>query len=131
MKKSGILNPELCAVIAGIGHTEFLVIADPGLPIPKGVPVIDLSLVRDIPKFMDVLEAVKEELVIESFFIATEIKTQSKNLYQQIRQSLPGLPESELCHEEFKRKLAQAIAVIRTGEPTSYANIALVAGVNF
>ncbi|MBS7175469.1 MAG: D-ribose pyranase [Clostridiales bacterium] len=131
MKKSGILNPELCAVIAGIGHTEFLVIADPGLPIPKGVPVIDLSLVRDIPKFMDVLEAVKEELVIESFFIATEIKTQSKNLYQQIRQSLPGLPESELCHEEFKRKLAQAKAVIRTGETTSYANIALVAGDNF
>ncbi|WP_195542878.1 D-ribose pyranase [Massiliimalia timonensis] len=131
MKKSGILNPELCAVIAGIGHTEFLVIADPGLPIPKGVSVIDLSLVRDIPKFMDVLEAVKEELVIESFFIATEIKTQSKNLYQQIRQSLPGLPESELCHEEFKRKLAQAKAVIRTGETTSYANIALVAGVNF
>lgn len=131
MKKSGILNPELCAVIAEIGHTEFLVIADPGLPIPKGVPVIDLSLVRDIPKFIDVLEAVKEELVIESFFIATEIKTQSKNLYQQIRQSLPGLPESELCHEEFKRKLAQAKAVIRTGESTSYANIALVAGVNF
>ena len=131
MKKSGILNPELCAVIAGIGHTEFLVIADPGLPIPKGVPVIDLSLVRDIPKFIDVLEAVKEELVIESFFIATEIKTQSKNLYQQIRQSLPGLPESELCPEEFKRKLAQAKAVIRTGESTSYANIALVAGVNF
>lgn len=118
-------------MIAGIGHTEFLVIADPGLPIPKGVPVIDLSLVRDIPKFIDVLEAVKEELVIESFFIATEIKTQSKNLYQQIRQSLPGLPESELCHEEFKRKLAQAKAVIRTGESTSYANIALVAGVNF
>ena len=89
MKKDGILNPELCAAIAAIGHTEFLVIADPGLPIPDGISVIDLSLVRNIPRFMDVLNAVKEELVIESYFVAAEIKSQSTELYQEIQNALP------------------------------------------
>lgn len=131
MKKDGILNPELCAAIAAIGHTEFLVIADPGLPIPDGVPIIDLSLVRNIPKFMDVLNAVKEELVIESYFIASEIKSQSTELYQEIQNSLPELPESDMFHEDFKKMLTKAKAVVRTGETTSFANIALVAGVNF
>ena len=131
MKKDGILNPELCAAIAAIGHNEFLVIADPGLPIPDGIPVIDLSLVRNIPRFMDVLNAVKEELVIESYFVAAEIKSQSTELYQEIQNALPGLPESDMCHEDFKKMLTKAKAVVRTGETTSFANIALVAGVNF
>ena len=33
MKKSGILNQPISAVIAGMGHTDTLVIADAGLPI--------------------------------------------------------------------------------------------------
>ena len=131
MKKDGILNPQLSAAIAAIGHTQFLVIADPGLPIPKGVPVIDLSLVRGIPSFLDVLHAVREELVIESYFVASEMETVSGALYQKVREELPGLPESRMPHEDFKKALASAQAVIRTGETTSYANIALVAGVNF
>ena len=131
MKKDGILNPQLCSAIAAIGHTEFLVIADPGLPIPQGVPIIDLSLVRGIPSFLDVLHAVQAELVVESYFIASEIKEASSALYQEIRSALPGMPEAEMPHEEFKKMLPLAKAVIRTGETTSYANIALVAGVNF
>lgn len=34
MKRGGILHPELLAVIARLGHTDRLVIADSGLPIP-------------------------------------------------------------------------------------------------
>jgi D-ribose pyranase len=36
-----------------------------------------------------------------------------------------------VSHEEFKRLVARAKGVIRTGECTPYANIALVAGVTF
>ena len=45
MKNANILNPELISAIAAIGHTELFAIADAGLPIPKGVQVVDLSLV--------------------------------------------------------------------------------------
>ena len=37
MKQDRILNPELIRLIAAIGHTQTLVIADAGLPVPKGV----------------------------------------------------------------------------------------------
>jgi len=44
MKKSGLLNPQLCAAVARLGHTQTFVVADAGLPIPHEVPVIDLAL---------------------------------------------------------------------------------------
>ncbi|MEE8391969.1 MAG: RbsD/FucU domain-containing protein, partial [Anaerolineae bacterium] len=34
MKKIGILNQPISSVIAGLGHTDTLVIADADLPIP-------------------------------------------------------------------------------------------------
>ena len=70
MRKSGILNVEICKEIAALGHTQYLVIADPGLPIPQNVPVIDLAVVNGIPAFCDVLDAVAGELVIDSFIFA-------------------------------------------------------------
>lgn len=33
MKRDRILNPDLISSIAAIGHTEYLVIADAGLPV--------------------------------------------------------------------------------------------------
>ena len=36
MKKQGLLHPELCRTITAMGHTDTLVVADAGLPVPKG-----------------------------------------------------------------------------------------------
>ena len=44
MKKRGILQHDLAHVIATLGHTDSLVIADAGLPIPMGVQRIDLAV---------------------------------------------------------------------------------------
>ena len=33
MKKDGLLNPQILSAIAAMGHTEYLVIADAGLPV--------------------------------------------------------------------------------------------------
>lgn len=38
MKKSGIINAELLRRLALLRHTDLLVVADAGLPIPPGVP---------------------------------------------------------------------------------------------
>ena len=131
MTKDGILNPELCAAIAAIGHTEYFVIADPGLPLPEDANIIDLSLVRGIPSFLDTLKAVSGQLVVESFLLAEEMKTASPELHDKTCEVLNGLPHRYVPHEELKKLLKHAKAIVRTGETTSYANVILECGVNF
>ena len=131
MKKDGLLNPQILSAIAAIGHTEYLVIADAGLPVPSGIPVIDISLIRGIPDFGVVLCSVIDEMVVESFIVAEEMADKSQDTYGTVIEALPQVPFRPIAHEEFKEMAAKAKAVIRTGETTPYANIILVAGVNF
>ena len=65
MTRDGILNAQLLSAIAHCGHTQTLVICDAGLPLPPGVPVIDLALVRGVPTFLEALKAVAGQLVVE------------------------------------------------------------------
>ena len=131
MKKDGLLNPQILSAIAAIGHTEYLVIADAGLPVPSGIPVIDISLIRGIPDFGVVLCSVIDEMVVESFIVAEEMADKSQDTYGTVIEALPQVPFRCIAHEEVKEMAAKAKAVIRTGETTPYANIILVAGVNF
>ena len=131
MKKDGLLNPQILSAIAAMGHTEYLVIADAGLPVPSGIPVIDISLIRGIPDFGAVLHSVIDEMVEESFIVAEEMADKSQDTYGTVIEALPQVPFRCIAHEEFKEMAAKAKTVIRTGETTPYANIILVAGVNF
>ena len=131
MKKDGLLNPQILSAIAAMGHTEYLVIADAGLPVPSGIPVIDISLIRGIPDFGAVLHSVIDEMVVESFIVAEEMADKSQDTYGTVIEALPQVLFRRIAHEEFKEMAAKAKTVIRTGETTPYANIILVAGVNF
>jgi len=129
LREVAILNPRLLALLAGAGHTDLIVIADAGLPIPSGLEVIDLSLVSGVPSFIQVLDAVRQVLAVESALMARETRGQA--LYGELVSRLKGLSVEEVSHEEFKARLSKARGVIRTGETTPYANVGLVAGVNF
>jgi len=131
MKKDRVLNPDICRSIAKLGHTEYLVIGDAGLPIPDGVEVIDVSVAKGIPSFLDVFNAVTAELVIESFIFASEAKEQNPEFVCQIKAVLKDKPSITVTHEEFKLLLKNAKTVIRTGECSSFANIILIGGVDF
>ena len=126
MKCDRLLNREIIAEVAALGHTEYLVIADCGLPVPKGVKSIDVSITAGTPSFLDVLNAVSEELVIESVILAEEIDEKNKSLAAEMHARY-----SEVPHETFKELTRNAKCIIRTGETTSYANVILVGGVNF
>ena len=58
-------------------------------------------------------------------------ETEGQPLYRQLEPRLGTVRVEMVSHEEFKRLAARAKGVIRTGECTPYANIALVAGVTF
>ena len=131
MKKDRIKNPMILKEIAALGHTEYLCIADCGLPIPSGVTVVDISLTAGIPGFMDVLEAVNTELVTESYILAEEIHCSNQQTESKIKLLLDDLPSRSVTYEEFKQLVGRCKCVIRTGETSPYANIILVGGVNF
>lgn len=131
MKQNYVLNTELIKAIAGLGHTQNIVICDAGLPIPPHVKLIDLSVTKGIPKMLDVLKAVSNEMVIESFVIASELELVNPKLVEEMQEILKDLPYKTVEHEELKRMTKGSYAIVRTGECSSYANILLIGGVNF
>ncbi len=131
MKKTGILNAEIAAVVAHMGHTDTLCIADAGLPIPSGPQRIDLAVRPGLPGFLDVLAAVLEELAVERAVVASEMISASPELYRQLVAQLGNVPVETVLHTEFKQRTAGCKAVVRTGEFTPYANVILVSGVTF
>lgn len=131
MKKIGIINGPISAVIASLGHTDTVVIADAGLPIPSGPERIDLALSAGLPAFLDTLRVVLTEMQVERAIVASEMPEVSPTVYQAIKVLLGQIPIDTLPHESFKQQTHSARAVIRTGEFTPYANIILVAGVVF
>jgi len=132
MKRSGLLHAELNRVIAAMGHTDTLIIGDVGLPVPHGVPCIDLAVLPGMPDFATVFEAVYAELAVESVTIASEIHAHNPALVAlATRLGNSGLTVNEVSHDDLKRLSARAVAVVRTGETSPYANVILHAGVTF
>jgi len=131
MKKNGILNPQLNRVISEMGHRDMLIIADAGLPIPKEVERVDLTLKNGIPSFTEVLRAVLSELEVEEVYVAKEIKEKNPQTLNLVS-SLIGMGEVKfITHEELKELSKQVRAIVRTGECSPYANIILISGVTF
>ena len=131
MKKTTLLNSEISAVIAEMGHTDSLAIGDCGLPIPEDTKRIDIALIRNIPTFIDTLKGVLEELQIEEVILAEEMKIMSLELYEETIKVIGNVKVILVSHEQFKDKLKKCKAVVRTGEQTPYANIILKSGVVF
>ncbi|MDO4784856.1 MAG: D-ribose pyranase [Propionibacteriaceae bacterium] len=128
MKKTGLLNPQLCAAIARLGHTDTFVVADCGLPIPESVPVVDLAVTAGVPGLAEVLEPLLGEVVVEAAVIASEARgTPTEGLLL----GLLGCPLADVAHEEFKRLVREASFVVRTGADVPYANVLLRSGVPF
>lgn len=130
-EKRGIINAQLAGLIAGLGHKDAFMIGDGGMPIPKGVEIVDLALCGGVPTFRQVMDAVLDEAEIESYTIAKEIVEKNPELLTYIREKLPEAEEKMILHTELKERSAQVKFAVRTGEFTPYPNIILRAGVAF
>jgi D-ribose pyranase len=132
MRRSGLLHAELNRVVAAMGHTDTLVIGDVGLPVPPGVPCIDLAVVPGTPSFGSVFEAVYAELAVERATVAREIHARNPAMVAlATRLRGDGIGVDEVSHDDLKALCAHAVAVVRTGETSPYANVILHAGVTF
>lgn len=128
MKKGGIINQPITAVIGGLGHTDTITIADAGLPIPATTQRIDLALTTGVPSFLETLRVVLSEMFVEKAIVAEEMQAISPQIYAAVLEILGETPVELIPHVAFKQETAVSRAIIRTGEFTPYANIILVAG---
>lgn len=127
LKKTRILNPALLQAMAGLGQNDYLVLADAGFPIEAGIPVIDLSLVAGQPTLEQVLEAVADELQLDSSITPSELPDKAPACSAAIDALLPGLPRKEVMYEQVKVLAKHARAVVRTGDCRPYTSIILLA----
>jgi len=131
LKKNGILNGDISRVLGYMRHTDIITIVDCGFPIPDGVECIDLSVKFGLPLFLDVLEAVSDDLEIELARFANEIKDKNPKLLEGALEILKGKDVEIIPHVEFKELSAKSKVIIRTGEATPYANVILQSGCTF
>ena len=126
MLRSGILNPQLNSLLARVRHTNTLVIADRGFPFWPQIETVDISLIDDIPRVLDVLRAIRANFVVGQLWMAKEFQTSNDpEVYASFEQAIKGIPVSFEPHIEFKRRVPSAIGLIRTGDATPYANMIL------
>lgn len=132
MRTTNLLNADVSTAISHMGHTDQITIADCGLPIKGSAQRIDLALYRGVPGFLQTLDAVLSELCVERAILADEIRTVSPDMCDAVLAKFGERVHVEFVpHEELKRMSQSSVAVVRTGECTSYANVILQSGVSF
>ena len=147
MKKDGILNTELLKVVSDMGHGNMLFVVDRGFPFPTHdlTKKVDVAVGYNIPRFLDVVKVILEDLEIERAIIANETETVSPNVYKELTQVFREIKNKgnpvfidKIPHEKFKHlglrgaeEGEEVKAIVRTGEFTPYSNVILVSGVPF
>ena len=139
MKSATLLNSSISAAIASMGHTDSIVVADAGLPIPASTFRIDLALKAGIPTYIDTLETILTELCVEEAVMAEEAKLKNPSVVSRTKAAFDSYAAKTgrvialrfVSHDELKRMSASAKAAVRTGECSPYANIILKSGVVF
>jgi D-ribose pyranase len=132
MKKSGHLNRDITRVLATMGHTDSILIADCGMPVPDGVECIDVALALGDPGFLHVLDTVLADMKVERAVFAAETAENNPAVANRASDMAREAIEIEFVpHAKLKELSHKARAVIRTGEATPYANVILYSGVIF
>jgi D-ribose pyranase len=126
MIKTGILNPQLNDLLSRVRHTNTLVIADRGFPFWPMIETVDISLVDDLPTVLQVLAAIRSNFVIGKAWMAREfLKHNDGKTRTNFAGALRGIELKHEPHVQFKRRVPDAIGLIRTGDTTQYANLIL------
>jgi len=127
MIKEGILNPHILDLLARVRHTNTIVITDQGFPYWPTIETVDISLCDDIPKVSDVLKLILPRYQFGKAFMAEEFKNNNSPEKIKVVENLLGdIAITFEPHEgKFKKRVPNAIGLIRTGDTVPYANIIL------
>ena len=129
MLNTGILNPRLLSLLARVRHTNALVIADRGFPFWPMIETVDISLVDGVPTVLQALAAVRANGSYNQAYMAREFqRNNSAATRAAFEKGFGSIPVKFEPHVEFKKRVPNAIGLIRTGETIQYANTILISG---
>lgn len=121
-----LLHPEVAALVRRVQHTQMLLLADRGYPVPPLAHVIDLALTSDVPTIPQVLEAIGDDLPADRWIAAVELQSASPERWACYGEACPRV--EAVPHLQFKRLAREAVGCIRTGDSTPYSNLLIVGG---
>ena len=117
MIQSGILNPQLLALLARVRHTNTLVIADSMFPHWPGLVEVDLSLVYGVPTVPQVLAAVLANWKCGHAWLAAEFQAHNPAaVHEEFRSAFGTVSPTFEPHLQLKARVPHALGIIRTGE---------------
>ena len=129
MTETGILNRDIAAEIAKMGHTDKMMIIDAGLAVPNTTKVIDISLAQNVPTAINALEEVLKHFSVEKIIYSQATPEVSPSREKEFLGYFDKTVEVEVVpHNVFRDELTRDVKfVIRTGDFTANSNIVLVA----
>jgi len=129
MINTGLLNPQILSLLARVRHTNALVISDRGFPFWPEIETVDISVVDNLPTVLQLIAAVRANHNFTQAYQAQEfLKNNTASTRQKFAAALKGVPTLYEPHAEFKKRVPQAIGLIRTGDTTQYGNTILISG---
>jgi D-ribose pyranase len=127
MLRNGILNPQINSLLARVRHTNLLVIADRGFPFWPVIETVDISLVDNLPTVLQVFDALRPNFAIGEIYMAREfLQENPAEVREQLARSVNQIPVTYEPHSDFKKRVPQAIGLIRTADTIQYSNMILV-----
>ncbi|HQA58342.1 MAG TPA: D-ribose pyranase [Acetivibrio sp.] len=128
MIETGILNRDIVAELAKLGHTDRVLIADAGLAIPNTTKVIDISLDENIPTTIDVLKVLLKHFSVEKIIVSQATVDVSPSRYKEYLSLFDkNMPCEIVEHSTLRDTLTKEVKfAIRTGDFTANSNIILV-----
>ena len=129
MTESGLLNRELAAEFAKLGHTDKILITDAGLALPVTTKVIDLALAQNLPTTVTVLEEVLKHFSVEKILYSEETSKVSPSREKEYLSHFDNsIAVEKVTQDDMRKKLCYDVKfAIRTGDFTAYSNLVLVA----
>ena len=124
MLRTGILHPQLNSLLSRVRHTNTLVIADRGFPFWPLLEIVDLAVLHNIKKLMDLLRAILPNFVVGQAWMAEEFRRENGPATVAAFEGL--LPQLIFePHADFKKRVPMTLGLVRTGDTTQYANVIL------
>jgi D-ribose pyranase len=129
MINSGILNPQILSLLARVRHTNALVIADRGFPFWPMIETVDVSVGDDLPTVLQLIAVLRKNHNFTQAYMAKEFqKNNFKVAQEKFAKVLRRIPTKFEPHVDFKKRVPDAIGLIRTGDTTQFANVILISG---
>jgi D-ribose pyranase len=129
MLQRGILNPHINSLLARVRHNNMLLIADRGFTNFPSIEIVDLSLVDNIPTVLQVFNAIKTNFDICQIYMAEEFNLENTpDVQNQLAEACSNIPLDFEPYTVMKKRVPNAIGIIRTADTIQYANMLLTSG---